>query len=229
VGSDLEQLTIKFLNSIRKSVSAKYRFSCVTIGVFPDLLALRFDGNLYRQSNKTTMETQFTPAFFTETEPAAQILPLTQDDFAQLEKQKKYVNRVIIAVAVFVMAFFGYEIIAEDMSFYFALFVTPFALAGVWLGLHIMIGGINDNILKGIKHVGKARIISKNTIKNSYWVELDWHFSKELRTVYVTSDIYYSIKKNDWVQIEVLPKTKSALSLKKHLQQGLNDQALLSI
>jgi hypothetical protein len=28
----------------------------------------------------------------------------------------------------------------------------------------------------------------------------------------VTSDRYYSIKMNDWAHIEVLPKTKSALS-----------------
>lgn len=170
------------------------------------------------------METQFTSAFAIENETSAQILPLTQNDLAQLEKQKKYVNRVIIVIAVFVMSYLAYETIVEDMGLNFALFIAPFSLGGVWLGWYIMVSRINGNILKGIKHVGKARIVSKNTIKNSYWVELDWNFSKELRTVYVTSDMYYSIKKNDWVQIEVLPKTSSALSLKKQSQQNFNSQ-----
>jgi hypothetical protein len=163
------------------------------------------------------METQFTSAFVIENETSAQIVPLTQDDIAQLEKQKKYMNRMLIAVAVLVMGYLVYETIVEDLDFYFGLFVAPFALAGLWFSWYLVVGGINDNISKGIKYVGKARIVSKNSIKNSYWVELDWHFSKELRTVYVTSDMYYSIKKNDWVQIEVLPKTKTALSLKKQL------------
>lgn len=175
------------------------------------------------------METQFASAFAFENETSAQILPLTQDDVAQLEKQKKYINRVIIAVAVFVMGYLGYETIVEDLGINFALFTAPFALAGVWLSWYLVIRGINGNILKGVKHVGKARIVSKNTIKNSYWVELDWNFSKELRTVYVTSDMYYSVKKNDWVQIEVLPKTSSALSLKKQSQQNLNSQTASKI
>ena len=175
------------------------------------------------------METQLTSAFAIENETSAQILPLTHDDLAQLEKQKKYVNRVIIVVAVFAMGCLGYEMIVEDLDFYFALFIAPFSLGGVWLGRYIMVSRINGNILKGVKHVGKARIVSKNTIKNSYWVELDWHFSKELRTVYVTSDMYYSVKKNDWVQIEVLPKTSSALSLKKQSQQNLNSQTASKI
>lgn len=175
------------------------------------------------------METLFAPGFAIENETSAQILPLTQEDLVQLKKQKKYINRMIIVIAGLVIGYIGYETIAEDLGLNFALFVAPFSLAGVWFGWYLVIGGINDNISKGIKHVGKARIVSKHTLKNSYWVELDWHFNKELRTVYVTSDMYYSIKKNDWVQIEVLPKTNSALSLKKQPLQELSSQMLNKI
>lgn len=90
--------------------------------------------------------------------------------------------------------------------------MAPFPLASAWVGWHLIVGGINNTMLTGIKHIGKAHIVSMHTLKNTCWIELDRYFSEELRIFYVTSDRYYSIKMNDWAHIEVLPKTKSALS-----------------
>ncbi|WP_428653986.1 hypothetical protein [Runella sp.] len=161
------------------------------------------------------METQIAPQPFTGHAVNAQILPLTSEDKAKLEKQKKIVNYIILGVITFSVGFAVYQIFFRDLSILFALIITMpsiIVLGGIFR--FFIMKKINEALRHQLKHIGGARIVSKGSTSNTYWVMLDWSF-KDLQRVYVTAGMYYSVQKNDLVQIEVLPTSKTALSLKK--------------
>ncbi|MFN8349674.1 MAG: hypothetical protein U0X91_32035 [Spirosomataceae bacterium] len=160
------------------------------------------------------METRFA-SFDMTSETAAQILPLSALDLDKLEKQKKQLNHVVALIIALFGVYFCYEFAVEDAGVFTLLIMLAACWSGLALGYFLMAGGIRDNINAGVKYTGKAKVVRKRCFKNSYWTELDWHFGKEIGVVYLTPAMYYSIEKGDSVQIEVLPKTKSALSVVK--------------
>jgi len=160
------------------------------------------------------METKFDPQSFNANTADAQIVPLTQEDIAKLEKQKKTISFVIMGTIALMVAMDAYMILIKGSFFRPILIITIPAMIFMYGFQWYLIKKINDSLNHRLKHVGIAQVVGKNAFKNSYWLTVEWRFN-DLKRVYVTSEMYFSVKKKEFVQLEVLPKTKVALSMKK--------------
>ena len=160
------------------------------------------------------METTFITQSFNENVAVAQILPLSPADKVNMEKQKKTLSFIFIGIVVCLLGFSGYLLFFQGLPLYLALLISGPSLLVMFIFRYFTLKKINETINHAVKHVGSARVISKACTSTTFWLVLDGPF-KDMKRIYVGAGVYFSVQTNDLVYVEVLPKSKALLSLKK--------------
>jgi len=160
------------------------------------------------------METTFIAQSFSESDAIAQILPLSPKDKVSLEKQKKTISFICIGIMICILGFSGYQLFFQDLPLYLALLISGPSLLAMFILRYLSLKKINDTLNHAVKHVSYARVISKNRTSSAYWLVLGGPF-KDIKRIFVSAGVYFSVQNNDLVYVEVLPKSKALLSLRK--------------
>jgi hypothetical protein len=160
------------------------------------------------------MATIFPPQSFNEITSGVQILPLSPEDKAVLGKQKKVFGFIFGGILIGLLGFIGYRFFFQDLSFFSAFLIPGPSLLIMSLIWYLTSKKLTDSIDHSTKHVGTARVISKNCTSSTYWLVLDGSF-KDMKRIYVSAGMYFTVQEHDLVYIEVLPTSKAALSLRK--------------
>lgn len=162
------------------------------------------------------METTVIPQSLNETAAIARIVPLSPEDKVSLEKQKKILTVTFIGIMSCVMGFAGYQLLFQDLPLHLALLISGPSVVVMFIFLRLILKKTNESIHHAVKHVGNARVISKGRTSSSYWLVLDGPFN-HMKRIFVSAKVYSSAQTNDLVYVEVVPTSKTLLSLKKQL------------
>jgi hypothetical protein len=151
----------------------------------------------------------------------AQIVPLTAEDRAFFEAKKMKISPLMNFLIAAAIAFFAYKVFTSGATIWVSLGFCIFVGLCVFLFRYFFITKTNRILAHGLKHTGQARIAKKIAYQDSHGsaslfaLTLDWEFSKEIRQVQVSENLYDQLQENDRVYLEASPLSKRPIVVEK--------------